>query len=123
MQRAGARLHPPFIATAYLIRPFVFVILALAPVGVLVPPATAGPAATQAQRTSASAHAPKHLADLMQRVLRPVSRTNLRTLILQCEMADGSEGSGGARRRITPEEARVSNRASYRNERTSRRAG
>jgi cell division protease FtsH len=63
MQRAGARLHPPFITTAYLIRPFVFVILALAPVGVLVPPATAGPAATQAQRTSASAQAPKHLAD------------------------------------------------------------
>jgi cell division protease FtsH len=62
MRRAGTRVHRPCIATAYLIRRLAIVIVALAPLGV-VPPATAGPAATPAQRTSANAHVPKHLAD------------------------------------------------------------
>jgi hypothetical protein len=38
---------------------------------------------------------PNHIASLTQRVLRPDSRTNLRRLITQCELADGSQATAG----------------------------
>jgi hypothetical protein len=37
----------------------------------------------------------KHIASLTQRVLRPASRTNLRKLILHCELADDSQATAG----------------------------
>jgi cell division protease FtsH len=72
MQRAGTRLHLACIATAYLIRRLVIVIVALAPAGVAVPPATAGPAVTPAEGRSANAHVPKHLADPLGGLSPPV---------------------------------------------------
>jgi hypothetical protein len=38
---------------------------------------------------------PKDIAHLVQRVLRSDSRTSLRKLILQCELADASQATGG----------------------------
>lgn len=44
---------------------------------------------------TASAEPPQHIASQIQRVLRPESRSSLRTLILHCELADASDGSSG----------------------------
>jgi len=38
---------------------------------------------------------PQHIVLLMQRVLRPESRTGLRRLILQCELVDASQATAG----------------------------
>ena len=38
---------------------------------------------------------PQHIASLIKRVLHPDSRTNLRTLILQCKLADASQATAG----------------------------
>lgn len=45
---------------------------------------------------AAAASPPKKIAELVVRVLRAESRTNLRTLILQCELADASDSTEGA---------------------------
>jgi hypothetical protein len=38
---------------------------------------------------------PKHIALMIQRVVRPESRANLRKLILRCELADGTQATAG----------------------------
>jgi cell division protease FtsH len=70
MQRAGSRLHFGWIAAASLIRRLVIVLVAVAPLGAVVPPATAGPVATPAERTSA--HVPAHIADTLGGLSPPV---------------------------------------------------